>query len=160
MRRRFSSSGRSDDLTVIQYGDVLDFVYGVNPSVNDLVDEKKLDDFITLAEKLPPPKILGMVIQDSDDEEQVTKGLRFMGQRFVPDAYIFRQLIYRNVGTRENRRGLPKGLDLLAAMGSERAYTLLEQMGDTKFENYPDSNGEGASLDGRFDRSRMDGDSE
>jgi len=129
--------GRSDDLTVIQYGDVMDFVYGGSPSLQDLTNESYLDQTISLLETLPPPKILGMVIQDSDNEEDTTKGLRFMGQRFVPDAYIFRQLIYRNVGTRENRRGLPKGLDLFAAMGSERAYQHLEQMGDTQFENYP-----------------------
>jgi hypothetical protein len=55
----------------------------------------------------------------------------------VPDAYIFRQLIYRNVGTREHRRGLPKGLDLLAAMGSERAYQILDDMGETAYEKYP-----------------------
>ena len=60
-----------------------------------------------------------------------------MGQRFVPDAYIFRQLIYRNVGTQDNRRGLPKGLDLFAAMGSERAYQHLEEMGETQYPNYP-----------------------
>jgi len=129
--------GRSDDLTVVQYNDVLNYVYGANPDLAALTDEAKLDDFISYARLLPPPKILGMVIQDTDDEEQATKGLRFMGQRFVPDAYIFRQLVYRNVGTPENRRGLPKGLDLMAAMGSARAYELLDQMGDTAFENYP-----------------------
>ncbi|OQY90008.1 MAG: hypothetical protein B6D39_08760 [Anaerolineae bacterium UTCFX2] len=129
--------GRSDDLTVVQYNDVLNYVYGANPDLNALTDEAKLDDFINYAQLLPPPKILGMVIQDTDDEEQQTKGLRFMGQRFVPDAYIFRQLIYRNVGTPDHRRGLPKGLDLMAAMGSERAYELLDQMGDTAYENYP-----------------------
>jgi hypothetical protein len=74
---------------------------------------------------------------DTDDEAATTKGLRFMGQRFVPDAYIFRQLIYRNVGTRDHRRGLPKGLDVFAAMGSERAYQLLDEMGETSYENYP-----------------------
>jgi hypothetical protein len=128
--------GRSDDLTAVQYQDVLNAVYGADPAVTDLVDEAKLEDFISLAKKLPPPKILGLVINDTDDETQVTKGLRFMGQRFVPDAYVFRQLMYRNVGTQENRRGLPKGLDLLAAMGSERAYQHLDQMGETRYENY------------------------
>lgn len=130
--------GRSDDLTVVQYNDVLGYVYGANPTIKDLTDEGKLDLFISNALLLPPPQILGIVIQDTDDEEQMTKGLRFMGQRFVPDAYIFRQLIYRNVGTQDNRRGLPKGLDLPAAMGSERAYQLLDQMGDTKYANYPE----------------------
>jgi hypothetical protein len=61
-----------------------------------------------------------------------------MGQRFVPDAYIFGQLIYRNVGDTGHRRGLPKGLDILAAMGSERAYQILDQMGETSYERYPE----------------------
>lgn len=129
--------GRSDDLTVTQYGDVIDYVYGVGAELFSVADETKLDQFIENAWKLPPPKILGMVIMDTDDVDETTKGLRFMGQRFVPDAYIFRQLIYRNVGTRENPRGLPRGLDLFAAMGSDRAYQLLDQMGDTGYENFP-----------------------
>jgi hypothetical protein len=128
--------GRSDDLTATQYGDVMDAVYGKDAPLTGLTDEARLDQFIELANQLPPPKILGLVITDTEDETQATKGLRFMGQRFVPDAYIFRQLMYRNVGTRENRRGLPKGLDLPAAMGSERAYQILDQMGETKYENY------------------------
>jgi hypothetical protein len=129
--------GRSDDLTPIQYGDVLDAVYGKGVALPDLATDVKLDQFITLAYQLPAPKILGIVIQASDDEAALTKGLRFMGQRFVPDAYIFRQLIYRNVGTQQHRRGFPKGLDLMATMGSNRAYQLLDQMGDTGYENYP-----------------------
>lgn len=128
--------GRSDDLTAVQYGDVVNYVYGRDATLQAVADEGKLEQFIDLANQLPPPKILGIVINDTDEETQATKGLRFMGQRFVPDAYIFRQLIYRNVGTRENRRGLPKGLDLFAAMGSERAYQHLQEMGDTNFENY------------------------
>jgi len=130
--------GRSDDLTVLQYLDVLEAVYGPGVGVSDLVDEKKLESFIELAFQLPPPKILGLVIQDTDDIEETTKGSRFMGQRFVPDAYVFRELIYRNVGTQENPRGLPKGLDLFAAMGSERAYELLDEMGETQYERYPE----------------------
>jgi hypothetical protein len=129
--------GRSDDLTVMQYLEVMDEVYGSDVTAVKLADEALLGAFIEKAEELPPPRILGMVIQDTDDVEETTKGLRFMGQRFVPDAYIFRKLIYRNVGTSEQRRGLPKGLDLLAAMGSERAYEILEGMGETAYENYP-----------------------
>jgi hypothetical protein len=61
-----------------------------------------------------------------------------MGQRFVPDAYVFRELIFRNVGTLEDPRSLPKGLDFFAAMGSERAYQHLDEMGETHFANYPE----------------------
>jgi len=130
--------GRSDDLTALQYLDIYQTVFGPQAVVSDLVDETKLQQFIDLAFQLPPPKILGIVIQVTDDVEATTKGLRFMGQRFVPDAYVFRELIYRNVGTPEDPRGLPKGLDLFAAMGSERAYSLLDQMGETHYASYPE----------------------
>jgi hypothetical protein len=130
--------GRSDDLTALQYLDVMETVYGPQAVVSDFVDETKLQAFIDLAFQLPPPKILGLVIQDTDNVEETTKGLRFMGQRFVPDAYVFRELIYRNVGTPEKARMLPKGLDLFAAMGSARAFELLEAMGDTAYERYPE----------------------
>jgi len=128
--------GRSDDLTVLDYIPVIDAVYGKNPPLTTLADDAKLREFIAAADALPSPRILGLVIAVTDDETQVTKGLRFMGQRFVPDSYIFRQLIYRNVGTLSDRRGLPKGLDILAAMGSERAYELLDAMDETHYANY------------------------
>lgn len=129
--------GRSDDLTALQYLEVMDGIYGPEIAISGLADETKLDDFIQQAYQLPPPKILGIVIMDTDEVEETTKGMRFMGQRFVPDAYIFRELIYRNVGTRENPRSLPKGLDIPAAMGSEQAYQILDQMGETSYEKYP-----------------------
>jgi hypothetical protein len=130
--------GKSDDLNLFQYQQVMDQVYGKDAPLEAIADDGKLDTFIQEANKLPPPLILGMVIQASDDEEKQTKGLRFMGQRFVPDAYIFRQLIYRNVSTQENRRGLPMGLDLFAALGSDRAYEILDQLGETQYEKYPE----------------------
>ncbi|MCI0580397.1 MAG: DUF3160 domain-containing protein [Chloroflexi bacterium] len=130
--------GRSDDLTALQYLAVVDAVYGPEASLATLADDARLDTFIDLANQLPPPQILGLVISVDDDVEETTKGFRFMGQRFVPDAYIFRQLIYRNVGTPDRPRMLPKGLDVMAAMGSERAYTILTQLGETGYQNYPE----------------------
>jgi hypothetical protein len=130
--------GRSDDLTVTQYIQVMDAVYGPDAPAEALADDARLDEFISQAGQLPAPLILGMVIYDTDDVEEQTKGLRFMGQRFVPDAYIMRQLIYRNVGTSEDRRGLPSGLDVAAALGSERAYQILDQLGETGYANYPE----------------------
>lgn len=130
--------GRSDDLTAFQYLDVIDDVYGPTPNLAAIADESRLDTFIEAANQLPPPLILGIVIGVGDDVEETTKGFRFMGQRFVPDAYIFRQLIYRNVGTSQEPRMLPKGLDVMAAMGSDRAYTLLDEMGETEYANYPE----------------------
>ena len=130
--------GRSDDLTAFQYIDVINTVYGAGADLATIADEARLETFIASANELPPPRILGLVIAVSDDEALVTKGFRFMGQRFVPDAYIFRELIYRNVGTQQNPRMLPNGLDVMAAMGSERAYTLLDELGATAYANYPE----------------------
>ena len=130
--------GRSDDLTAFQYEEVLNEIYGPAPTLAELSDEALLDRFIDAAIKLPPPRILGLVISETDDVTETTQGFRFMGQRFVPDAYIFRELIYRNVGTLDNPRQLPKGLDVMAAMGSERAYAILEALGETDYANYPE----------------------
>ena len=130
--------GRSDDLTAFQYVDVITAVYGDTPTLATLSDEARLTTFIEATDALPPPRILGLVISEGDDVEDVTKGFRFMGQRFVPDAYIFRELIWRNVGTFEEPRQLPNGLDVMAAMGSDRAYAILEQLGETDYANYPE----------------------
>jgi hypothetical protein len=70
------------------------------------------------------------------DQEQVTKGFRFMGQRFTLDAYVFGQVLWRKVGTISDPRALPKGLDFFAAMGSEEAYAILQDMGETHSANY------------------------
>ena len=130
--------GRSDDLTAFQYLDVITAVYGENPSLSTISDESRLDLFIEAANELPPPRILGLVISENDDVEEATKGFRFMGQRFVPDAYIMRELIWRNVGTATEPRQLPMGLDVMAAMGSDRAYTILDNLGETAYANYPE----------------------
>jgi hypothetical protein len=61
-----------------------------------------------------------------------------MGQRFTLDAYIFEQLIWREVGEIGDERWLPSGLDVMAALGSEEAYAILEQMGETEYANYPE----------------------
>ena len=68
--------------------------------------------------------------------QQATKGFRMMGQRFTLDEYVFGQLIFNKVGTSEQPRNLPKGLDVPAAFGSTEAYNILDAMGETKFANY------------------------
>lgn len=134
--------GRSDDLLYTEYGEVMRQVYGGIPQPSAFADEERLNQFIEQARHLRPPKILGIVIgPETENVEEETKGFRFMGQRFIPDSYVFRQLVWRNVGgpCPPERRGLPKGLDFCAAlMGSERAYALLEQQGDTAFAGYPE----------------------
>jgi hypothetical protein len=62
--------------------------------------------------------------------------IRFMGTRFVLDSYVLDQLLYPNVGTEDEPRLIPSALDLAAAFGSDFAYGVLEQMGETAYANY------------------------
>ncbi|MDY0020442.1 MAG: DUF3160 domain-containing protein, partial [Anaerolineae bacterium] len=124
--------GKSDDLSFHEYGPLMDVVYGEEPELDKLADDAYLTTFIDVARTLPPPQINSMWVYIWEDEDDVTQGFRFMGQRFVLDAYIFEQLIHREV----DRRMLPKGLDVFAAMGNEEAYTILDEMGETEYTNY------------------------
>lgn len=124
--------GRSDDLTPGEYSGALQSAYGNITDPAALVNDASFARFQALAADLRAPEILGMVISDDMPEEENTKGLRFMGQRFVPDSFVFRQLIHRNVP----ERFLPKGLDLFAVMGSGRALEHLAAAGETNRPKY------------------------
>ncbi len=124
--------GKSDDLGIHEYGYIMDAVYGGAPTLALLADDAKLATFTQAARTLPPPQINSMWVHISQDKDEVTQGFRFMGQRFVLDAYIFEQLTHREV---ENR-WLPLGLDVFAAMGNETAYALLDDLGETQYINY------------------------
>jgi hypothetical protein len=100
--------------------------------------------FCAGVEKLEPPEINSMPVFNADiqpDRIKSIKGFRFMGQRFTLDAAVFQRLIYREVGenSKQERRMLPKGLDIPAAMGSEEAYSILKDMGETGYKNYPEN---------------------
>ena len=76
------------------------------------------------------------------------KGMRFMGQRFVPDSYMFQNLVSPAVGMYIGKdepftmkmtqlgpaRCFPRGLDVMAVLGSDRAYEILKREGDTEYQ--------------------------
>ena len=113
--------GRSDDLTLANYRAAMDTVYGSEADLKTIANYGKLAAFIAAADQLPAPRILGLISEDYKPLEAV-KGLRLMGQRFVPDAYVFQELIHPKVPN----RFLPSGLDVMAALGSPRAQTWLQ----------------------------------
>jgi hypothetical protein len=128
--------GKADDLSFFEYGALMDSIFGENPDPASFADEGKFAAFMETAKNLPPPQVNSMWVWIWEDAEQATKGLRFMGQRFTLDAYVFGQVIWRKVGTQSNPRGLPKGLDFMAAMGSAEAYAILKDMGENQYANY------------------------
>lgn len=137
--------GKSDDLGFAQYYQLMKDVYGGIPSTDGLTGSAEhWKAFCAGIEKLDPPAINSMPIFNADiqpDRVKAIKGFRFMGQRFTLDAAVFQRLIYREVGEndRKERRMLPKGLDIPAAMGSSEAYAILKDMGETKYKNYPEN---------------------
>jgi hypothetical protein len=130
--------GKADDLGFHEYGALWDAVFGPGAPVSDVADESKFAAFVDAARQLPAPQVNSMWVYIWEDKEQVTQGFRFMGQRFVLDAYIFDELTWREVGTMDNPRWLPKGLDVMAAMGSEEAYVVLDEAGETAYAHYPE----------------------
>lgn len=128
--------GKTDDLSIYEYEKLSQQIFGTTPDLVTFADPNLLAQFLEASKELPPPQINSMWVWIWQDRDQVTKGFRFMGQRFTLDEYVFGQLIWRKVGTIDNPRDLPKSLDFFAAMGSEEAYKLLDEMGETKYENY------------------------
>ena len=137
--------GKSDDISYIQLKEHLDQVYGPKTDLSTLVtDQNKWTVFRENIKTLAPPAVNSIPIFDETiqpDREQEIKGFRFMGQRFTLDAAIFQRLVYREVkeNSQGERRMLPKGLDIAAAFGSKEAYSILDELGETDYELYPEN---------------------
>jgi hypothetical protein len=86
-------------------------------------------------------RILGqaLISNNPDDEVRYPIVFQFMGQRYVPDSFMFQMLCWDKTGfnSAEKRRLMPKSLDLFAVLGSERAYQLLTP--DHDYENYTEN---------------------
>jgi Protein of unknown function (DUF3160). len=128
--------GKADDLGVHEFGVISDTVFGATPDLTLFADEALLTTFVETARQLPPPQVNSMWVWIWQDQDDVTQGFRFMGQRFTLDQYVFGQVMWRNVGTMSEPRDLPKSLDFFAAQGSELALNLLHEMGEGEYLNY------------------------
>jgi len=117
--------GKSDDITFDLYLGIAKEVFGddfLSQSVDVLAEDADIDSFISRALELPDPEIT----------VTAGKGLRVMGQRYIPDSYMLDQLVFMNVD-----RFMPRGLDVMAVLGSERAYEILDTVyHDTQYLNY------------------------
>ncbi len=155
--------GLADDLTPYDYLWALDQVFQDAPTWSDLGDAANLLAIKKELALLPSPKIFGgtgsaTVPPDAPPEYiyeilDKTKGMRLMGQRFIPDSYMFQHLVFPQVdlytgpyppdvkmpftrapdGMRRLVRGYPRGLDVMALLGSEQARRILIDEGDTDY---------------------------
>ncbi|PWI46549.1 hypothetical protein CEE45_16255 [Candidatus Heimdallarchaeota archaeon B3_Heim] len=115
--------GSADDLIYSDYlemiGKVLTSPVELETVENNSVIEKIIQEGLLYRN----PRILSSVIPDTQDASNETKGLRFMGQRFIPDSYIFQKLVHDSV----RNRLFPTALDIFAVFGSNRSKELLTE---------------------------------
>lgn len=114
--------GKSDDINPLNYLPLIDEVYGADwpAQTADLFhDDDLLNAFFSKTESLPSAAI--------PYPGQPDKGFRFMGQRFIPDSWMFSELVFPNVPS----RFMPTGLDVMQILGSQRAYDHLPEKDKT-----------------------------
>ncbi len=151
--------GYSDDLGPRQYNEAIDDLFGGEVSARDLSDQDLALLKARLAEESGPRIFGGTGVdspacaakppfspQQAQECLAATAGFRFMGQRFVPDSYVFQKLVTPSVGAFSGDgeaftlgpfgRHFPRGLDLMAILGSERADEILAATSDSSYLNY------------------------
>lgn len=150
--------GTADDLTPYEYLSAMEEVMGIEFDASELADEEALLNLKAELAQMRNPEIYGgsgiCIIYPPVTKDKLyeclakTKGLRFMGQRFIPDSYMFQNLVFPAVGGYVGdgepftmkmtmlgpQRCFPRGLDVMAVLGSERAYDILKVEGDTEYQ--------------------------
>jgi len=151
--------GLADDLTPYEYLDTLDKIFGIDFEPAILENDDIFFHLKTELSLLRSPEIYGgtgdiwllppVTPEALNEVLAKTKGMRFMGQRFIPDSYMFQHLVFPEVleyiGNAVPKpftygapgdRSYPRGLDAMAILGSERAKNILIEDGDTDYVDY------------------------
>ena len=102
--------GFSDDLTPPDY---LSLITKLDISLNNLDNDTLIQSYINEANSLDHAQIV---------PDETVVGFRLMGQRFIPDSYIFQELVHDKV---ENRL-MPNALDILSVLHSHEAEVLMQ----------------------------------
>ncbi|MBI1916662.1 MAG: DUF3160 domain-containing protein [Planctomycetes bacterium] len=152
--------GLADDLGLQEYRTALHKVCGASLDLAVLADRKKLMAFKAELARFNPPAIYSGTGAQSAPQDaspgaliealHKSAGFRLMGQRFVPDSYMMGNLVWPTVGepTKDDLftrvesdggpiRGFPRGLDVMAVLGSKRAREVLHELSDDAYSNKP-----------------------
>ena len=158
--------GTADDLTPQEYIEMTEEVFGSSFKASLLTNESLLTQLKGELNLLRKPQIYGgtgeviiekppgvpFTLEDLNETLEKTQGMRLMGQRFIPDSYMFQQLVFPAVDpytgsgnpkpfTMEITDGgparvFPRGLDIMNVLGSDQASYILEEEGDTEYTRY------------------------
>ena len=154
--------GYSDDLGPYEYLSLIDKILSGEKITKEDISQLQNN----ILNSLPNPKIYSGLgdcelknteiksrIEEAEQYLKNTKGFRLMGQRYVLDSYLMSKLVspysgYYN-GDKNNLpftavttevgtivRGFPRGLDIMALLGSERAKYWLQKLGDNNYTDY------------------------
>jgi len=114
--------GQSDDLMPTEYLPVVREVFGDGgPGYSNVSEQALLQQFRARVGAMRSPSIVGTLVNAGGDASEETKGMRIMGQRWIPDSYMFQNLVFDKV----DGRFFPTGLDAAAVLGCGRAEELL-----------------------------------
>jgi len=120
--------GLSDDYTPFELANAIDSAQpGAMADPTPLAQDATIESIAAALTTARPVRI---------DSER--PAVRLMGTRFVVDSYVLDQLLAPNVGTEADPRLLPSPLDLAAAFGSDFAYQVQRDAGETAYANYDD----------------------
>jgi len=155
--------GLADDLTPYEYRAALrDAIGGTTVSGAKLTDAHNFFQFRAKLARMRKPEIYGglgdiegppAAIADEKTLAEAlakTQGMRLMGQRYIPDSFMMGKLVYPTVGPFTGQgspftmvvsrggkvRGFPRGLDVMAILGSGRARHWLGELGDDAYQRY------------------------
>ncbi|MDY0000477.1 MAG: DUF3160 domain-containing protein [Polyangia bacterium] len=159
--------GLADDLTLYEYHEAIVEVLGRVFPVSELARAENLLSLRAALALKRAPEIYGgtggQVIWVDEDEEitpemldellEKSKGFRLMGQRFIPDSFAMGRLVSPGAGSLLGDseaftavytqagwvRGFPRGLDVMALLGSGRASRWLGTLGDDAYTHYAGS---------------------
>lgn len=139
--------GQSEDIDAETLSLALVKFYGKDWTLADLIDPVKRYAFAKEVATENAPAI--------DSSGMGRKGLTLLGQRALADAAIFQKLVHSSDnpliynGKSETKpftqvmdgvfgevRGFPRGLDLMAVLGSKKAENLLAETGDDDYQGY------------------------
>ncbi len=141
-------AGMSDDPGPREYRKALSSIFGTCFTLDGLEDDQQYSELKAELARVHPPDICGGTGLDDDWPE--TMGFRLFGRRRAIDSSLMGQLASPAVGqwqggpfaftTVETRRGpvrgFPRGLDLPAAHGSDRARRHLHDSRDDRYEGF------------------------
>ncbi|MBI5499287.1 MAG: DUF3160 domain-containing protein [Deltaproteobacteria bacterium] len=152
--------GFADELTPAEVYSAATRVLGASWAPEDLADLDKLDalreaihaDRQSRILPVPTPTFFaaGAVGVAREDALAATAGMRFLGQRYVPDAEAMDRLVAPWVGPlltgaapftaipwgSVRQRGFARGLDVMTLLGSTRAGTIVESLGDAAYDGF------------------------